>query len=71
MSNTYQVIQTTEKTFNKKIKAQMIALLPEAKSVRKLHVPGCGYVYFYKNAEGTILGKTLKNGSEGMQIYVN
>jgi hypothetical protein len=63
-------IQTLEKTFNKAVKSKMIALLPNATKTTKLHVAGVGYVFFYKDSEDNILGKTFRN-KYGMQIYIN
>lgn len=66
-----QVIKTTEKTLNKTIKRQLLALMPTAKKLIKRHVAGVGYVFFVKDANGGILGKTFKEVGSGMTIYVN
>jgi len=64
-------IKTTEKTFNKSVKAQVLNLMPTAKSFKKVHVAGCGYVYFIKDSNNNTLGKVNKEFMKGMIIYIN
>ncbi len=63
-------IQTSERTFNKKIKAQVLSLIPNAKSFRKIHVSGVGYVFFIKDSNKNTLGKVFKEVSNGMKIII-
>tara|TARA_R110001606_G_scaffold27275_2_gene87363 strand:- start:46 stop:258 length:213 start_codon:yes stop_codon:yes gene_type:complete len=63
--------QTTEKTFNKKVKAQTIKLIPTAKKFKKLHVPGIGYVFYIKDEKSNTVGKVYKNFGKGMIIIKN
>lgn len=64
-------IQTQEKTFNKKVKKQLLDLMPSAKKFKKSHVAGVGYVYFIKDESNNTIGKTFKVVSKGMMIYVD
>lgn len=64
-------IQTNERTFNKSIKTQVLNLMPNAKSFKKSHVAGVGYVYFIKDANKSILGKVFKEVNNGMKIFVD
>jgi len=64
-------IQTTEKTFNKKVKEQVIELMPNAKSFFKKHIAGIGYVFFIKNENKETIGKVWKEHMKGMLIVVN
>jgi len=66
-----KVIQTSEKTFNKKIKAQVIELMPKAKKAIRSHVAGVGYVYFIKDEQNNTLGKVFKEVNNGMKFYIN
>jgi len=63
--------QTTEKTFNKKVKKAAIELMPTAKTIRKIHVAGCGYVYFFKDENNNNVGNVSKSFRSGMLISVN
>ena len=63
-------IQTTEKTFNKKVKAQVIELMPTAKKFTKKHVPGVGYVFYIKNDNDKTIGQVFKEYGVGMKIYI-
>ena len=64
-------IQTSERTFNKNIKRQVVELMPNAKSFKKSHVAGVGYVYFIKDENKITLGKVFKEVNNGMKIYVD
>ena len=64
-------IQTSERTFNKNIKRQVVELMPSARSFKKSHVAGIGYVYFIKDASNNTLGKVFNEVMKGMKIYVN
>lgn len=64
-------IQTSEKTFNNNIKKQLVDLMPTAKTFKKTHVAGVGYVYFIKDKSNNILGKVFKEVGMGMKIYLN
>ncbi len=68
MTNT---IQTSEKTFNKKVKKEILNLMPTANNFKKLHVAGVGYVYFIKDENNNNLGKVFKEIRNGMKIYIN
>ena len=61
-----QILKTRELTINKKVKQQIIDLLlpgQEITQVRKMHVPHCGYVFYYKNKYGiTLVTATTDNG---------
>jgi hypothetical protein len=61
--------QTTEKTFNKKVKAQVVNLMPNARTFKKSHVAGAGYVFYIKDENNNTLGKVCKE-KKGMLIYV-
>ncbi len=63
-------IQTTERTFNKTVKAQVLELMPNAKSFKKLHVAGFGYVFYIKDENGSTLGQVFKEVRNGMKIFV-
>lgn len=63
-------IQTTERTFNKSIKKQVVELLPNAKSFRKSHVAGIGYVYYILNSEKEVIGNVFKEFMKGMKIII-
>ena len=62
-------VQTLEKTFNKKVKAQVKNLMPAAKTYKKIYVAGAGYVFYIKDEKKNILGKVCKE-KKGMLIYV-
>ena len=64
-------IQTTERTFNKAIKSQVLDLMKNAKSFKKSHVAGVGYVYFIKDENKNTIGKVFKEARNGMKIYVD
>lgn len=64
-------IQTSERTFNKTVKAEVLNLMPTAKSFKKSHVAGIGYVFFIKDANGITLGKAFKEVNNGMKIFVD
>ncbi len=64
-------IQTTERTFNKTIKVQVLDLMPNAKSFKKSHIAGVGYVYFIKDENKNTIGKVFKEVRNGMKIYVD
>lgn len=66
-----ETIKTTEKTFNKKVKAQLVELFPAATHTRKLHVAGMGYVIYIKNANGDNLGYVYKEIRGGMNFSIN
>lgn len=66
-----QTIQTSERTFNKTIKQQVVSLMPQARSFKKRHVAGVGYVYFIKDSLNNTIGKVFNEVSKGMKIYVN
>ena len=55
------LIKTTQKTFNKTLKKMIVEELPEAKSFRKLHVAGMGYVFYIKNSNGENIGHVYKD----------
>lgn len=63
---TTHILKTNEKTLNKKVKEQILnLLLPEQKitNVVKKHVPGCGYVSYFKNKFGvTLINACEDNG---------
>jgi hypothetical protein len=63
-------IQTSEKTFNKTVKAQVLELMPTAKRFNKKHVAGVGYVFYIKDEKNNTLGKVFKEVRNGMKIYV-
>jgi hypothetical protein len=65
------VTQTAERTFNKNVKAQVLNLMPNAKSFKKSHVAGVGYVYLIKDANKNTLGKVFKEVNNGMKIFVD
>jgi len=65
------VIQTTERTFNKNIKRQIISLMPQAKKFKKSYVSGIGYVFFIKDENKNNIGKAFKEVNKGMKIYVD
>lgn len=57
-------LDTNEKTINKKVKAQIKALLLPGQKITKLlkkHVPGIGYVFYYKNEFGGTLVNACKH----------
>jgi len=62
--------QTTEKTFNRKVKKQVIELMPNAKTFKKLHVAGCGYVFYIKDENNNTIGHVSKTMFKGMLINV-
>jgi hypothetical protein len=62
-------VQTTAKTFNNKVKEQVLNLMPNARTFKKLHVPGAGYVFYIKDENNNTLGKVCKE-KKGMLIYV-
>ncbi len=64
-------IQTSERTFNKSIKRQVVKLMPSARSFKKSHVSGVGYVYFIKDKNNTTLGKVFNEVMKGMKIHIN
>mgnify|MGYP000020578579 FL=1 len=64
-------IQTSERTFNKKIKSMVLELMPKAKSFKKKHVPGFGYVYFIKDVNKNNLGKVFKENNNGMKFLID
>lgn len=61
----WHILKTKEKTLNKKVKAQVLDLLlpgQEITRVKKAHVPGCGYVFYFKNKFGaTLVNACLEN----------
>ncbi len=65
-----KVIQTTEKTFNKKVKSQVLNLMPTAKKFRKLHVPQIGYVFYIKDESDKTIAQVTKEFGVGMKIYI-
>lgn len=65
------IIQTSERTFNKNVKREVLSLMPEAKSFKKSHVSGVGYVFFIKDINKRTLGKVFKEVNNGMKIYVD
>lgn len=66
-----KVVQTTEKTFNKKVKSLVSDLMPNAVKCKKKHVAGVGYVFFVKDSRNNTLGKVFKEFQKGMKIYVD
>ena len=64
-------IQTTERTFNKNVKREVLNLMPTAKSFKKSHIAGVGYVYFIKDANKNTLGKVFKEVRNGMKIFID
>jgi hypothetical protein len=66
-----QVINTSEKTFNNTIKKMVVELIPNAKSFKKSHIAGCGYVYFIKDENQKTLAKVLKESMKGMKIIID
>lgn len=65
------IIQTSEKTFNKTVKAQVLELMPTAKRFKKKHVAGVGYVFFIRDEKNNTLGQVFKEVRNGMKIYVS
>lgn len=63
-------IKTGELTYNKRVKARARKLFPTAHSVLKKHVPGVGYVRFFKNKKGKVLGKVFREQMKGMTITI-
>ena len=63
--------QTNEKTFNNKVKAQTVQLIPTAKKFKKLHVSGIGYVFYIKDENNNTIGKVYKVRQKGMLIVKN
>ena len=64
-------IQTSERTFNKNIKREILNLMPTARSFKKSHVAGVGYVYFIKDQNNNTLGKVFNEVTKGMKIFVD
>lgn len=62
--------QTTERTFNNKVKKQVIELMPSASKFVKKHVPGCGYVFYIKNVKNETIGNVSKTRMLGMLISI-
>jgi len=63
----FKTLKTNERTLNKKVKAIIVSLVEEGEkiaSVKKLHVAGCGYVHYYKNAAGENLIMALKEAGQ-------
>ena len=63
--------QTNEKTFNNKVKLQTVELMPNAKTFKKLHVAGIGYVFYIKDENNNTIGKVYKEIKKGMLIIKN
>jgi len=63
--------QTNEKTFNNKVKAQTVQLIPTAKKIKKIHVAGIGYVFYIKDENNNTIGKVYKVRQKGMLIVKN
>ena len=61
--------QTAQRTYNNQVKKQVIELMPTAKRSVKKHVPGCGYVFYIKDAVNNTIGFVSKE-TKGMQITV-
>lgn len=55
-------------TFSKKAKSEIVALLPNAASFKKLHVAGIGYVFYIKNAAGETIAKCWKEPMSPMTL---
>jgi hypothetical protein len=64
------IIQTTEKTFNKKVKAQVLNLMPTAKRFNKKYVSQIGYVFYIKDENNMTLAKVFNEFGKGMIIYI-
>ena len=64
-------IQTSERTFNKNIKREILNLMPTARSFKKSHVAGVGHVYFIKDQNNNTLGKVFNEVTKGMKIFVD
>jgi hypothetical protein len=48
-------------TFCKALKTLIAAKYPDARTFKKAHVAGYGYVYFIKDASGATIAKTFRN----------
>lgn len=64
-------IQTSERTFNKVIKSMTLELMPTAKTFKKRHVAGFGYVYFIKDSNKNTLGKVFRENNNGMKFLID
>lgn len=49
------------RSFSKKANNEVLAILPNAKSIKKMHVAGCGYVGYIKDAAGNCIAHLLKS----------
>jgi len=65
----WTVIKTGEKTLNKKVWAQVKKMFPNMKP-KKQHVPGVGYVYYFKNAKGDNIGMVSIQKPGGVEIRI-
>jgi hypothetical protein len=63
----WKIINTGEKTINKKIKNQLNKLFPNIKPTKK-HVPQSGYVYYYKDKSGKNIGMVSIEKPHGVVI---
>jgi hypothetical protein len=62
-----QILKTGQKTLNKKVKAQILSLLLPGQKIThvvKKHVPGCGYVKYFKNRFGTTLVNACEDNGQ-------
>jgi hypothetical protein len=62
-------IQTTERTFNKRVKQLIKSLLPTAHQYQKKHVAGIGYATYLFNAAGETIGHVFRENG-GMKINI-
>ena len=65
-----KIIGTKERTFNKKVKAQVKSLIPEASLFYKKNIGNIGEAVFILNKERRILGSVTKNTANRMTILV-
>lgn len=65
----WKIINTGERTYNKKIKKQLNDLFPGIRP-KKQHVPEVGYVYYYKDKSGKNIGMVELDKQKGVVIRV-
>lgn len=65
-----KTITLSTKTFGKAAKKEALNLLPDTKSIKKIHVPSVGYTYFFKDSVGNILGKVFMEKGQS-QLIIN
>lgn len=65
-----KTIILSTKTFGKAAKKEVLNLLPETKSIKKVHVPSVGYTYFFKDLAGNIIGKVFMERGQS-QLIIN